>query len=375
MKELLKDSSKGRKIKAIDSLFGGDNFLEKEIHSTVAEIVKLNVKTLIPYKNHPFKMYSGKRLEDMIESIKENGVMNPIIVVPEKDKYMILSGHNRAKAAELAGFTEVPAIVKEDISEGAAKLIVTQTNFFQRALTDMLPSEKAWAFKLELEGLKEERKLSQKVEEIEELETQDKTSDLNTRSKSVQIEHLSKSRDSLARRYDVSGAEVQRYIRLTHLVPELMDMVDEEKIPVNGGVPISHLSLNEQIQLFEILSESKYKIDIEKGELLKSYSKQQRLTATAMQDILSSKIKMMSIIKKHYTSPVAIKPKILTKFFTTETNTEIVSKVEKALELRELAIPNLLKKYDMDSSDLEDITIKALETYLKTKKHKEKSEE
>lgn len=366
---------KERKIKAIDSLFGGDEYLEKEKHSSIAEIVQLDVNSLIPYKNHPFKMYSGKRLEDMVDSIKENGVMNPIIVMPENGKYMILSGHNRARAAELAGFKQVPALVKEDISQGAAKLIVTQTNFFQRALTDMLPSEKAWAFKLELEGLKEERKLSQKVDEIELLENQDKASDLNTHSKSVQIEHLSKSRDSLARRYDVSGAEVQRYIRLTHLVPELMDMIDDEKIPVNAGVPISHLSLNEQIQLYEILSELKCRVDIEKGELLKSYSKQSKLTPDTIQDILNGKIKLIGSIKKNYTAPVAIKPKILTKFFTVETNTEIVTKVEKALELRELAIPNLLKKYSVDTNDLEEITIKALENYLKAKKHKEKSEE
>ncbi|MGL5439540.1 MAG: ParB N-terminal domain-containing protein [Filifactoraceae bacterium] len=361
------------KIKHIDSLFGGDDTLPEINLDSVTEIVQVNIKSLIPYKNHPFKMYSGKRLEDMIESVRENGVMNPIIVCPEKDKYMILSGHNRAKAAELAGYESVPAIIKKGISQGAAKLIVTQSNFFQRALTDMLPSEKAWAFKLELEGLKEERKLNQKVEEVEELENLDKASDLNEHSRSVQIEHLSKSRDSLARRYDVSGAEVQRYIRLTHLIPELMDLVDEDKIPVNAGVPISHLNINEQIQLFEILSENRYKLDIEKGELLKSYSKQHKLSADTIKDILNSRIKIISSIKKAYSSPVSLKPKMLTKFFTTETNSQIITKVEKALELRELTIVNMLKKYDMDTENIEELTIKALESYLKNKKQRTRS--
>lgn len=349
---------KERKIKAIDSLFGGDSFQEpKQAGQLISQI---SIDKLKPYTNHPFKLYTGKRLEDMIESIKENGVMTPIIITPaEKDTFMILSGHNRANAAKLAGLNEVPAIIKENVSSGEAKLIVTQTNFFQRSVSDMLPSEKAWAFKLELEGLKEERKGSKKIKAVNEIE--------NSEEKSVQIEHQEKSRDFLAKRYNISPAEIQRYIRLTHLNKELLDLVDEETIPVNSGVNISHITSEEQVMLLNYIMTHTQKIDLEKSELIKLYSKNNDLTEENMIKILNGEISKNDKNKK-YSNSISIKQNILSKFFTTENDKEIVHKVEKALELRELAIPNLIRKYNVETDDIEALTIEALDFYLSKKR-------
>ena len=135
-------------------------------------VEKLDIENLVPFANHPFKLYEGERLNDMTRSIKEMGVLLPVIVRPNpKDKvnYEILSGHNRVNAAQRAGLTFVPVIIKEGLSDDEAKLIVTETNLVQRSFSDLSHSERAIALKQHMEVVRKQGKRSDLIDEIERL--------------------------------------------------------------------------------------------------------------------------------------------------------------------------------------------------------------
>jgi len=135
--------NKRKRTETFASIFGDeyDEIVEgnKDNNGTII----LNINTLIPFENHPFKLYEGDRLDDMVESIKNFGIIVPIVVRKKDNKYQILSGHNRANSAKIVGLSEVPAIIKENLTEEEATLIVTETNLMQRSFTDLLHSERA----------------------------------------------------------------------------------------------------------------------------------------------------------------------------------------------------------------------------------------
>lgn len=245
-----------RKLRSLDTLFGGET-------ENVGGITELALSLLDPYASHPFRLYAGNRLDDLVESIRESGVMTPIIVRPKQgERYEILSGHNRANASQIAGKMTIPSMIKEGITDGQAKLIVTQTNFFQRGLADMLPSEKAFAFKLELEGLKAERKSQQKTVEIEGFEEK------------VPMELL--SREAVAQQNGISVAEIHRYIRLTFLIPALLELTDLEQLAVRAAVPLSYLPQELQREVYRLITEQGCTVDITKAERLKPHTKRER---------------------------------------------------------------------------------------------------
>jgi ParB family chromosome partitioning protein len=182
---------------------------------------KLSIDALLPYPDHPFALYEGKRMDDMIESIREYGVISPIVVRPvAQNKYEILSGHNRVEAAMRAGLTEVPAIVKIDLSDDEAALIVTESNLIQRSFADLKHSERAVVLKNHLEAMKK-------------LDGQGKRNDLLDfldDKPGAQVAHKSKSRDRVAEQYSLSKDTVMRYIRLTKLPKEMLYKVDSGKL-------------------------------------------------------------------------------------------------------------------------------------------------
>jgi len=145
------------------------------------ETAALDLNSLVPYTNHPFKMYDGERLDDMVRSVKELGVIVPLIVRPiGKDKFEILSGHNRFNAAELAGLSEVPIIIKEGLSDEEARLIVTETNLVQRSFTDLSHSERAVALKTHMDAIKAQGKRTDIINEVNKLLNADKYGENNT---------------------------------------------------------------------------------------------------------------------------------------------------------------------------------------------------
>ena len=198
-------------------------------------IQPLAVDTLQPFRNHPFRLYSDAQMQELVQSIRENGVITPILVRPlASGGFEIVSGHNRVEACKLAGIETIPAIVREMDNDTAILLMVDANQ--QRE--SILPSEKGFAYKMRLDAMKRQGKRPAAV--------------------GTQIGYKSgeKSADRLAREVGESRNQIQRYIRLTYLIPELRDMVDNGKLALNPAVELSYLPTVEQTYVLEaILSE------------------------------------------------------------------------------------------------------------------------
>jgi ParB family chromosome partitioning protein len=202
----------------------------------------LHISNLVPYSNHPFKLYEGERLDDMVRSIKELGVLQPVIVRPLNEDgtiYEILSGHNRVNAAKLAEFTEIPAIIKKDLSDEEAKLIVTETNLIQRSFADLSHSERAIALKTHMSAITKQGKRNDLINEITNILVAFESGDEETCGL---IDHKTKSRDKTAVKYGIDPRSVSRYVRLSQLTPELLSRVDNGEIGLYPAVSISYLS-------------------------------------------------------------------------------------------------------------------------------------
>lgn len=196
------------------------------------------VESIKPFHNHPFRMYEGERLEDMVDSIKEHGVLNPVIVYKTEDGYEMLSGHNRWNAAKIAGFTEVPAIVKEGLTEEEAYVYVIETNLMQRSFTDMLPSEKAAVLAERYEKVLSQGKRNDILKELEVLEGIESTCGNSC--------HKLKNRDGLGEEYGLSGRTVANLLRINELIPGLREWLDLGKLNFMAAVQLSYVP--EEIQ-------------------------------------------------------------------------------------------------------------------------------
>lgn len=194
----------------------------------------LSVDKIEPFHDQPFRLYEGERLNDMIESIREHGVLNPVIVRKKERGYEMLSGHNRLNAAKIAGLSEIPAIVKEELTEEEAYVYVIETNMIQRAFSEMLPSEKAAVLAARYEKVISQGKRNDILREIEEI---------GTCGHDV---HKSRSRDGIGEEYGMTGRNIARYMRIDKLIPEFKDKLDDGEITLTAAVELSYLSEEEQ---------------------------------------------------------------------------------------------------------------------------------
>ena len=322
-----------------------DNF-KKMFSSTTAntannenilkEITNISIEKLVPFKNHPFKLYEGERLTDMIESIRENGIIMPIIVRPlDNDLFEILSGHNRVEAAKSVGLVNIPAVIREDLGDDEALLIVTETNLIQRSFSDLSHSERAAALAVHHEAVKKQGKRTDLINEIENLlKNSDNISNNAGSETSAPMVPKLQAREKTAQNYGLNRGTVTRYLRINQLTQNLKELVDIEDIAIRAGVDLSYLSIQEQFDLSDILNENlKLKVDIKKAGLLREVSENDKLTPKAIEDILTG----MSIKKKARPSlPVQslkIGGKLLSKYFTSEQKPEeIQSELIEALE-------------------------------------------
>ena len=289
--------------------------------------IEIDIDLLTPFKDHPFRLYEGEKLRRMVESIKENGVMTPIIVRKKEDgTNEILAGHNRVNASRLAGLTKVPTQIKENLSDAQAKIIVTDSNFLQRSVDEMFPSELAKSLQMQLEACKEAK---QKQEYINAIESDSNTDDNSICAGSTQVVQGQWSVNEVGSKNKMSRENVRRYIRLNHLNEGLLNMVDEGNIKLVPAVSLSYLSTNEQNILFSILSTNDYKIDMKKADKLK-----ERSGKLAKDDILA--ISSGEFFEKKNRTKVAaviVKPKLISRFFNSyTTQIEITSTIEIALE-------------------------------------------
>jgi len=312
-----KRKSKSETQKDVMSILLGDEIKAAAVAPNSPS--SLDIADLVPYANHPFKLYEGDRLDDMVRSIKELGVLMPVIVRPNEDEtYEILSGHNRANAAKLVGLKEIPVIIKTGLSDDEAKLIVTETNLVQRSFADLSHSERAIALKMHMEALKEANGgqgcRKDLINEIENLLNADEIKGNDTCGL---IDHKTKSRDKTAERYGLDARSVSRYVRLTYLINPLLNRVDNEEIGLYPAVSISYLSETEQTSLNTVLNTTAYKVDMKKAETLRSYSERKQLSDDKMMLILSGEIDKAK--KPTAPPPLKIKHKVYSKYFSQDT--------------------------------------------------------
>ncbi|GHV39523.1 hypothetical protein FACS189490_03250 [Clostridia bacterium] len=251
------------------------------------KIQYLSVEQLDEFKGHPFKPYEGKRLDDMVESVKANGVITPIIVRPKDGRFEILSGHNRVAAAKLAELTEVPAVVREDINDELAMLIVTETNLRQRTFEDMSHSERAFVLANHHNALKHQGKRSDLVNEIDEL--------LQTSGQSVQ---KLTTRERSADEFGLNGKTVARYLRVNQLIPELKERVDDGKIAFLTGVVLSYLRESEQQTVDRLLST--YHITTKLADKIRALSEDHEVSEDEIVDIIGGTISGVKKTRTHY---------------------------------------------------------------------------
>ena len=246
---------------------------------------EMPLSDLHPFEGHPFKVLDDELMEQTVESIKQIGVVSPLIVRPDPEGgFEILSGHRRLHAAQLAGLETVPVIVKE-MDDDAAIIFMVDSNL-QRE--NILPSERAFSYKMKLEAMKHQGQRG------------DLTSD--------QLGQKSWAVNQLADDANESKTQVQRFIRLTNLIPEILDMVDEKKIAFNPAVELSYLKPSEQKEFLEAMDYAQASPSLSQAQRLKKLSQEGGCTLDAMCEVMNE-------IKKDELDHVTIKNEVLRKYF------------------------------------------------------------
>lgn len=288
------------KVKTFDELFETTS----ESGQAKGDVIQIDIDSLEPFPDHPFKLYTGEKLDKMVDSIKKLGIITPIAVKKAGEAYQILSGHNRVNAAKIAGLKHVRAVIL-DVDEDTAAIIVVESNFRQRE--ELLPSERAFAYKMKMDAI-------------------------NRRGKCIDLTEQStgeKSRDKLGKETGDSGFQVQRYLRLIELIQEFLKMVDDKKIGFNTGVELSWLDKQRQKEVLDIAKENNIKIKLKQAMEMKKKSQEGLLTYE----------EAVSILCRQDTGRTEIKLKFddLSKYFPEDSSDEeIINTIIKALDnLRE----------------------------------------
>lgn len=250
--------------------------------------MEMPLSNLHPFEGHPFKVLDDELMEQTVESIKQIGVVSPLIVRPDPEGgYEILSGHRRLHAAQLAGLEKVPVIVKE-MDDDAAIIFMVDSNL-QRE--NILPSERAFSYKMKLEAMKHQAGRPPKEND----------SQLGNNFGKL-------SSEEMAEELGTSKNQIFRYIRLTNLIPEILDMVDEKKIAFNPAVELSYLKPSEQKEFLEAMDYAQASPSLSQAQRLKKLSQEGGCTLDAMCEVMNE-------IKKDELDHVTIKNEVLRKYF------------------------------------------------------------
>lgn len=271
---------------SLDDLFGTDGTEdEKKVNDTRQGATELDISKLVSFKNHPFKLYEGQRLDDMVESIKEHGIITPIIVRKlDNGQHEILSGHNRVNAAKIAGLNNAPVVIKENLTDEEAMLIVTETNVIQRSFWELSHSEKARVIAERHNAIKNQGRRIDLINEIEMLSNIDGYEENST---SVQFEQKLESREKVAKSYNLSPSAIARLLRIDMLINSLKTKIDNEEIPLTAGVNLSFLTQDQQESVESIIKDNGFKVNIEKSEQLKNLAQNKSFTDRKAYEILS----------------------------------------------------------------------------------------
>ena len=265
----MRSSAAKIKLTSVDDLFSSE---ESRADASRERVVELPLAEMHPFKNHPFKVLDDEKMQDTAESIREHGVLVPAIVRPrEEGGYEIVAGHRRHHASQIAGLDTMPAIVR-DLDDDAATIIMVDSNLQRESI---LPSERAWAYRMKLEAVRRKAGRPSK----ENAGQLDPDFD-NRRSNVIVAEHAGES-----------VKQLQRFIRLTELIPPLLDMVDERKIAFNPAVELSYLKPEEQIELLDAMDSEQATPSLSQAQRLKKFSQEGHLSIDVMRAIMSEEKK------------------------------------------------------------------------------------
>ena len=239
-----------------------------EAPDSVKNAVRLiDTDSLVPYKNHCFNLYEGERLDDMVRSIQQYGIMIPIIVrnVPDSDTYEILSGHNRVNAAKIVGKKNVPAVVKENLPDEFAEIYVIETNVIQRGFKELKISEQAFAVAVRYKKLFDSKKIKDINDELLYLEGKKVQSPVGTENEKTDKMSLA------AKEYGLGRNTVARLLRINELTSELKAMVDEDKIGIRPAVELSYLPKELQAVVYTIIERNGIEtVDLKTAKVLRN---------------------------------------------------------------------------------------------------------
>ena len=269
-------------LTSYDDIFETD---ESRAESQLERVQSIRLSALVPFKEHPFKVVDDEAMLRTTESIAQYGVLTPLIARPLEDgSYEIISGHRRAHAAELAGLTEVPVLVRR-MDDDAATVLMVDSNL-QRE--NILPSERAYAYKMKLEAMKHQGSRTDLT-----------SSQVGTKLRTDQVmaEELGESRN-----------QIQRYIRLTYLTPEVLDMVDQKQISFNPAVELSYLKAEEQEMFIQAMDEVQAAPSLSQAQRLKKLSQEGGFTLDAAREIMNE-------VKKGDLERVTFRNEQLRKYF------------------------------------------------------------
>ncbi len=281
----MKSSDRNIELKSVDDLFSTE---ESRADAQREKVQEIPLGELHPFRNHPFKVKDDAAMQDTVESVREYGVLVPAIARPDPNGgYELIAGHRRHHASELAGKETMPVIVR-DLDDDAATIIMVDSNL-QRE--ELLPSERAFAYKMKLEAMKH----------------QGERLDLTSAQVGRKLENR-ESREILAEQVGQSRNQISRFIRLTELIPTLLDMVDERKIAFNPAVELSYLKKEEQTLLLEAMDSEQATPSLSQAQRLKKFSQQKMLSLDVMRAVMSEE-------KKTDLDRVTLKNETLRRYF------------------------------------------------------------
>ena len=282
----MKSSARNIELKSVDDLFATE---ESRADAQREKVQEIPLGELHPFRNHPFKVKNDAAMQDTVDSVREYGVLVPAIARPDPDGgYELIAGHRRHHASELAGKETMPVIVR-DLDDDAATIIMVDSNL-QRE--ELLPSERAFAYKMKLDAMKRQAGRPMK-------ENRDQVGHNFSGKRTVEL---------IAENAPDSRNQIQRYIRLTELIPELLDMVDERKIAFNPAVELSYLKKEEQTLLLEAMDSEQATPLLSQAQRLKKFSQQKMLSLDVMRAVMSEE-------KKTDLDRVTLKNETLRRYF------------------------------------------------------------
>ena len=278
----MKSSARNIELKSVDDLFATE---ESRADAQREKVQEIPLGELHSFKNHPFKVKDDAAMQDTVDSVREYGVLVPAIARPDPNGgYELIAGHRRHHASELAGKETMPVIVR-DLDDDAATIIMVDSNL-QRE--ELLPSERAFAYKMKLEAIRH----------------QGKRQELTSSQVGMKLQAL----DIVGQQAGDSRNQVHRFIRLTELIPELLDMVDERKIAFNPAVELSYLKKEEQTLLLEAMDSEQATPSLSQAQRLKKFSQQKMLSLDVMRAVMSEE-------KKTDLDRVTLKNETLRRYF------------------------------------------------------------